>query len=315
MDTITVVMTGLMLLTPDHPNGRGPTHVLMPAAEGLPHHVTLLAYQGDRKAHCSYYGHSICVVDMSGWWMEVGTRNSAAAGRIPAEAASVTHASGKRRVRKRYLDPSPGRRVSSRLTLRGANTATQCSLGRWDFDTAGDAAPETVSLANVVTWKITDYPHDRLELVRHRLDRKSGDQPELLETLGVDSRNLELLIMHVPIDEAQAFIDDLLAPAPAPNHDGAAGRRLPADRGGDRIAAPQASRDREEPKDGFLAHHFKAYYGLLDKPIRQPLPQYRRLPAREDEPSCSLPLRMLAGRAFRGAGTYSCMVASALPDS
>lgn len=299
MDTITVViqLTGLLLLTPDDPSGRGPMHVLMPETRNVESHVALLTFPGDSAEYCLTYVNGRCTVDMDGWSMKLGRKETGTAGRdtLPRSATNLTRISGGKSVSRRLLGERPGRRVRSRITLRAGGVTDSCSMAEWRYTAVGSGRVEIEALANVVDWTIHDVPRNGSLLVRKRLDRVHGDSVEKLAIKYPASGPLEIFISHIPTHEA-AMLGlirsgrDATPPLHAVDERGVSA-------GTDSVSVMVGADS--------VATHFNAYYSLLGaKKNERPLPKFERF------------LRRCSGRlgqrpSIMRAGELSCMVASA----
>lgn len=298
--TVVVHMTGLLLLTPARPNGTGPMHVLMPAPTHLPSHVAWMAYPADSVAsagRCSYYGKGLCFLDMDGWTIDLGNRLGQEPHHVRRnEIVNLTTSAEKRpRVRKKYLSDEPGRRVRSRVRLLNGEVINTCSLAEWQYDDLDPTTPARLPLANLVTWRIPPVSGE-VVIRRERLD-EDDNAPEVLPTPTPASGSVEILILHIPAEEAVAYLKELLAESDLT----ATGN-----------TAPGGAAHLPHSRPAGPATHFNAYYDLLHAGHagkERPLPHQPR-----ESPVCTLRMQNLAmSRFIRGLETVNCMVAAALP--
>lgn len=325
LDSIHVViqMTGLLLLAPDRPSGSGPTHVLLPATNGLPTHLAWMAYTADSLEsvnRCQEYLSGLCIVDLDGWSLTLGSGGKPAptTNRVPPSALNLTRGKG-RPVDRDRLGQRPGRKVRSRVSLLAGEVTDTCVLADWEYDDVDPATGlDTVPLANMVEWKIRNIAQGHLPMVLSPLDSMAGDRRMDLPALrAAVSDTAEIFIMHIPLAEAMGFtgaLQGLGARAierrqDAPMHAGPdTATRL--DRAGARRAAAPHGMD----ADPDTATHFQAYYDLLrasNTSTARPLPHKPK--GRKN--MCEFTTRTLAGgkKELFGLETLSCMVASARP--
>jgi hypothetical protein len=167
-------------------------------------------------------------------------------------------------------------------------------------------------MANRVTWTIRDFPAGGLVLVRDRLLRNPGETPvsQTIDTVEANAqRAVELIVMHVPVSEADSFLVDIGAPPLR--------RRMRVEK----EASARASRTAHaSARADTFATHFAAYYDLLgaqtqdERPIPRLLGRVRD-PATQQPRRCSFTVAGLGlvPREITGLETLSCMVASADP--
>lgn len=311
MDTIRIVMTGLMMLVPPKPGHQGSTDVLMPAPINLPTHVAMLVYFGPYNENCGYYVEGFCIVDMDGWWLNLTTTGGGTphAATLPRSVTNLTNDSGGWPVAPQYLRPNPGRTVRSRISLDAGQITDSCALAQWTHDPTGPTYFDSIPLANVVTWSIPGYTADSLVLRRTRLDPEPG---ETTHQFGVARRDtagpIELFIIHIPFDEAQFMAGDVLrqlvamglSSDPRSTAGGVRhGRTLTSAAGMTAVSTSPMTAER----------HFHAYYDLLRVPkysTDRVVPEFRR-----EVDTCSLSVT-IRGQAVRASvRTYSCVMTSA----
>lgn len=324
MDTLTVViqMTGLLLLAPENPSGRGPAHVLVPAATNLPTHLAWMAFTADSMEsvnRCQFYISGLCIIDLDGWSLQLGggAGPHPPANTIPPSALNLTRGKGRPIHRDRFGD-RPGRKVRSRVSLLAGGVTDTCALADWQYDDPDTAKPpETVRLANMVEWTIPGIPQKVLPMVLRPLDPDSGDVPVTLPALRAGVRDTaEIFISHVPFLEAAQFVT-ALAKFEMGAGDVPEGIRTQINP--EAVHVNWAERLERVVGHGMqtdpdTATHFHAYYDLLrapKTPAARPLPHSPKRLGR----TCTFTTRTQLGvRELFGLDTLSCMVASAEPQ-
>jgi hypothetical protein len=190
----------------------------------------------------------------------------------------------KQRVLPGVLKAEPTDLVRSRVILRAGSVTDSCGLARWSYVKGdGTSGSETLTLANVLTWTISNVPMRKIPLVRTQM-HTLGNPTVQVDTAEADATDtLELFIRYVPAA-------DTLPPSEQHPH-------------------------AEYP--GMPATHFRALYRLLginDLSARVPYLE-RRLRDSTGTPKMMCPWRRPHEKMLlqAGVGTPNCMLATADP--
>jgi hypothetical protein len=297
-----IQMTGVLLLVPDKQSG-GPTQVILPVMSD--DHRAYIAFTQKKPTTqtCEVPDakRDICYTSLDGWSLEGIGIATAGTSRLPRGAVNLSRGS------VGTVDTVQARsKIRSQLTLLSGSATDSCGLATWTFDPVGNLPPEKIRLINVLEWQIPNLTSESLELVLHR--RGSGS-PEIkrLTLHANDAREIELLIFHLPLKDANTLT----------------GLSLPIGPVASRAPTPAAAHapGRHSIRSAALRKHMNAFYDVMGVPSAGT----RRIPTRPAVVQRVCPITILdlnpeddggmglAGRRT-GVSTFSCVMASADPS-
>lgn len=291
--TMVIQMSGLLLMVPPA-GGVGPTHVLMPKMGG---HLSYIGFRREDPKGCTRHNpdYNICYIDVDGWSVLPIGREAATTSKVPGGALNLTRGSGN--VKIDTTKAGTRARITSRLTFQSGSATDSCGLATWTFDPYGNPPPEKLRLINVLEWQIPNLQSETLQLVLRW--RGPGSKPDSILTLHAnDSREIELLVLHVTSKEGVPFIE--------------ADRRAGGPEAPPANAALAGSPRASEGRSAAVRAHFNTLYEMMGVPQER-----RRMPTRPAKDRDLCPITILDLEDYqrpggpRGISTYSCVMASA----
>ncbi len=278
--------------------------MLMPDMAG---HVAYIGFRQESAAGCDKHNpdYDICYVSVDGWSVAPIGKPTLSIPRIPHGVLNLTRGSGNVKV-----DTTQVRnQIRSQISFLSGMVTDSCGLAKWTFDPYGSPLPEELRLINVLEWQIPNLQQETLDLVLHW--RGPNTKPDKRITLHAnDSREIELLILHVTEEEGVPFTEpERLSPAGPGTHPAT----LAAEDARPEAAAAQATPVGDKYRSQAVRRHFNGMYDLLGAQSNRRRMPTRPVRTREVCPITILDLEDFYEGVQRGVRTYSCVMASAEP--
>jgi hypothetical protein len=300
--TMVIQMSGLLLMVPPA-GGVGATHVLMPRISG---HISYIGFRREDDKDCTKHNdeYDICYIDVNNWTVEPIGPTTTATSKVPGGALNLSRGSGNVKIDTTKAGTRDS--IRSRLTFQSGSATDSCGLATWTFDPYGNPPPEKLRLINVLEWQIPDLQSETLQLVLRW--RGPDSKPDSVLTLQAnDSREIELLVLHVTNEEGAPFVEAERRSAAGPQAPSAgASGGVPGAMAS--AASPMAFGRRSEA----VRAHFNTFYEMMG--VAQ---DRRRMPTRPVKDRELCPITILDLEDYertsgpRGISTYSCVMASA----